>query len=297
MTRPRQSFFDEDFLRRLEKIEIASRRIFRGRFKGERLSRKRGTSSEFADYRNYVEGDDLRFIDWNIYGRLDRLFLKLFLEEEDLHVHILLDTSLSMSFGSPRKIDFGRRLAAAVGYIALCRLDRVQIHAFAHGLACASSALRGKKNAWQMFDFLSQLECDGRTNLAAACRAFAQRFRAGKGAALVISDFLDPAGYEEGLRQLVGRGYDICVLHVLAPEEIRPAVEGDLRLVDVEDESAQEITVSQPLLAQYQKTLQNFCSGLKGFCTQHGAAYAFASAASPLEEVVFHSLRHAGLLR
>ena len=125
---------DDDFLRRIEQLEIASRKIFRGRMKGERRSKSRGQSSEFADYRTYVEGDDLRFIDWNIYGRLDRLLLRLFEEEEDLSIYILLDASRSMTIGEPRKLDYAMKLAAALTYVGLANLDRVSIVPFSDRL-------------------------------------------------------------------------------------------------------------------------------------------------------------------
>ena len=157
-------------MRRIEKLNIVSKRIFRGRMKGERRSKQRGYSSEFADYRNYVEGDDLRFIDWNIYGRLDRLFLKLFLEEEDLHVHLLVDTSMSMGFGMPHKLDFAKRVAAAIGYIGLANMDRVQVHAFGEGLSGKTSALRGKVSSHKLFSFLEDLEPCGITGLRDTCQ-------------------------------------------------------------------------------------------------------------------------------
>ena len=152
-----QKLLDEDFLRRIEKLEITSKKIFRGRMKGERRSRKRGQSAEFADYRNYSHGDDFRYIDWNLYGRLDRLFLKLFLEEEDLHVHVLVDTSLSMGFGEPKKLDYARKVAAAIAYVGLANLDRVQVHAFGPGMTTETGALRGKRSSWQLFGFLEEL--------------------------------------------------------------------------------------------------------------------------------------------
>ncbi len=292
-----QPLLDDEFLRRLETLTLVSRRIFRGRMKGERRSKKRGYSSEFADYRNYVEGDDLRFIDWNIYGRLDRLFLKLFLEEEDLNVHLLIDTSLSMGFGDPRKIDHARRVAAAIGYIGLQNMDRVQIHAFADGLGRSSDALRGKRSAQSLFSFLEALAPDGETRLEETCSLFARRSRAGKGVVVLLSDLLDENGYEEPLKLLLGANLDVYVLHLLAPEEVEPSLEGDLRLVDVEDGHIQEITMSRPLLQQYRETVRLFCGSIKTWCIRRGAAYCFSSTAVPFDTLVLQYLRQAGLLR
>ncbi len=292
-----EKLLDDEFLRRIEKLQLISRKIFRGTMKGERRSKRRGYSSEFADYRSYVEGDDLRHIDWNIYGRLDKLFLKLFLEEEDLHVHVLVDTSLSMGFGEPRKLDFAKRVAAAVAYIGLSNLDRVQVHAFAGGLRDHTGALRGKRSAQRLFDFLERLDVDGGTNFEDACKTFAHVNSFGKGIAVAISDFLDPEGYEDGIKRITGMGMDTYIVHILAPEEIRPDLKGDLRLVDVEDGTYQEVTVSVPLLKQYDETLRRFCGGIKEYCAKRGAAYAFSSTETPFDQLVMTYMRRSGLLR
>lgn len=291
-----EKLLDDDFMRRIEQLTLTSRKVFRGRMKGERKSKKRGFSSEFADYRNYVEGDDLRFIDWNIYGRLDRLFLKLFLEEEDLHVHVLVDTSLSMGYGTPKKLDYAKRVAAAVAYIGLTNLDRVQVHAFSGGLHKATNPLRGKRVSWQLFEFIEQLAPLGATGLNESCKQFALKARSGKGIVVLISDFLDAEGYEEGLKRILAGHMDVYCIHILSPEEVNPELQGDLRLVDVEDGSAQEITVSQPLLKQYNETLRNFCAGLKSYCTKRGASYVFSSTDVPFDQLVLNYLRTGGLL-
>ncbi|MBN2712097.1 MAG: DUF58 domain-containing protein [Planctomycetes bacterium] len=290
-----EKLLDEDFMRRIESLSLVSRKIFRGKVKGERRSKKRGYSSEFADYRNYVEGDDLRFIDWNIYGRLDRLFLKLFLEEEDLHVHLVVDTSASMSFGTPSKLGYAKKVAAAVAYVGLSNNDRVQVHAFNSKLGLSSGAWRGKKFSWQLFDFVESLAPSGETNLEKSCSAFAQKTNSGNGVVIFISDFLDPEGYEEGIKKITGAGADTYVIHVLSPEEINPELQGDLRLVDAEDGSFQEITVSKPLLSQYQETLKNFCGGIKDSCVRRGANYIFSSTEVPFDQLVLNYLRKGGL--
>ena len=291
-----EKLLDEDFMRRIEKLSLVSRKVFRGRMKGERRSKKRGFSSEFADYRNYVEGDDLRFIDWNIYGRLDRLFLKLFMEEEDLHVHLLVDASLSMGFGNPKKIDYAKKVAAAIAYIGLSNMDRVQVHAFSTGIQQYTDALRGKRVSWQLFEFLENLRPISGTGLTESCRTFAIKARQGKGVIVLLSDFLDPAGYEEGLKHLFGSKMDVYVVHLLSPEEVHPELQGDLRLVDVEDASFQEITVSQPLLKQYQETLRKFCGGIRDYCTRRGASYVFSSTDVAFDQLVLTYLRRGGLL-
>src|SRR6476469_2436228 len=147
-------------LAQLERLELVSRKVFRGRMKGERKSRRKGQSVEFADFRNYVPGDDLRFIDWNLFARLDRLFLKLFLEEEDLHFYCLVDASRSMGFGEPSKLQFSKQLAAALGFIGLCRADRVKIEALGSSRSQPGPALRGRGSMWRMLEYLDKVESD-----------------------------------------------------------------------------------------------------------------------------------------
>ena len=169
--------FDEGFLRRLEQLELASRRLTAGRMKGERRSIRRGQSVEFADYRNYSAGDDLRQLDWNVYARLERLFIKLFVEEEDVTVHVLVDASRSMDFGEPNKLRFARRAAGALAYLGLAHLDRVSVAFLGDGHATSLRALRGKARVFEVFGFLSGPRPERLTGLAAAARDYAGRLR------------------------------------------------------------------------------------------------------------------------
>src|SRR5271165_2556329 len=236
---------DPDFLHKLEQLELVSRKIFVGRMKGERKSRRRGSSVEFAEHRNYTVGDDLRHIDWNVYGRLDKLFLKLFLEEEDLHVYTLLDTSLSMDFGNPTKLRYGKQVAAALSFIGLVNHDRVLVDTFSARLDQGLHGIRGRSQMWRIVQYLDRLEASGNSDLTSAAREFAIR-HAGKGVVVVISDFLDKHGYQDALRYLLARNMDIYVIHILSREEVEPDLVGDLRLVDCEDDEAAEITISAP---------------------------------------------------
>jgi len=285
-----------DFLHRLEQLELVSRKIFSGRMKGERLSKRKGQSVEFADYRNYTVGDDLRFLDWNLYARLDKLFLRLFLEEEDLHVHLLIDNSLSMDFGTPSKLRFAKQMAAALGFIGLVNLDRVAVEAFNDQLSESMPAVRGRRSLWRLLGFLDKLGPAGPSDLKQALRTFSLRCP-GKGVAIILSDFLDKSGFEDALRYLVARQLDIYVIHILAPEEINPEVVGDLKLVDIEDEDVAEITVSKPLLERYKKNLDAFRGGLYDFCTRRGINCIFAPSDSPFEGLVLNYLRRKGLVR
>lgn len=280
----------------LERLELVSRKIFRGRMKGERKSQRKGQSVEFSDFRNYVPGDDLRFIDWNLYARLDRLFLKLFLEEEDLHFFTLIDASASMDFGEPSKLAFAKQLAAALGFIGLCRSDRVKIEALGGARSQPAPVLRGRKSLWRMLEYLEGIRPELNVPLAEGIRDFCLR-NAGKGIVVLISDLMDKNGYESALRWLIAQRLDIYVIHVLSPAELRPDLQGDLKLVDCEDRDMTELTISRPLLDRYEKTLAAFVNGAREFCSRRGVSYVMASSQTPVEDLVATYLRKRGLVR
>jgi uncharacterized protein (DUF58 family) len=286
-----------ELLRRLEQLQLLARRRAKSSAKGERRSRARGQSVEFADYRNYAPGDDFRYLDWNLYGRLERLFLKLYEEERELPVRIFLDASESMTFGSPVKFDFARQVAAAIGYVALCGFDRVTVCPFPDNpeesaVRGALRAVRGRKSSLTFFQNLNHLSARGSANLNEALRRGALEARQA-GAALVLSDFLDPAGYDAGLNALVSRGFQISVVHILSPEELNPGTYGDLKLVDAETGGIQEVTFGKFRLRAYQETVLNFCQRLREFCQARGMAYFQASSDTPLEQLLLRQLREA----
>jgi uncharacterized protein (DUF58 family) len=285
-----------ELLAQLEKLELVTRRIFRGRMKGERRSKRKGQSVEFADFRNYVPGDDLRFIDWNTYARLDRLFLKMFLEEEDLHFFALIDASQSMDFGDPTKLYYAKQLAAALGFIGLVRADRVRIESIGQPLRSAGPIFRGRKSLWRMFAHLDAIEPGQNVPLAEGVKNFCLR-NPGKGVLVLISDLMDKQGYESALRYLVSREMDVYVIQILSQEEIDPDVKGDLKLVDCEDADIAEISVSAPLIARYKQTLNAFVEGAKTFCTRRGMNYLLARNDVPVDQLVSSYLRKRGLVR
>jgi len=298
-----------ELLRRLEQFQLLAARRAKSSAKGERRSRARGQSVEFADYRTYVHGDDFRYLDWNLYGRLERLFLKLYEEERELPVRIFLDCSESMTFGDPRKFDFARQVAAAIGYVALAGFDRVSVipfpplselgameNAASRTLELAARgalrSVRGKKSGIQFFQNLSALSAGGLANLNEALRRGALEARQA-GLAVVLSDFLDPAGYEAGLNALVGRGFQVDIVQILAPEELSPASFGDLRLVDSESGATQEITFGRYRMKAYQQTVQNYIQRLREFCQKRGISFFTASSNTSLEELLLKQLRKA----
>jgi hypothetical protein len=284
-----------DLLRRLEQIQLLARRRSKSAAKGERRSRARGQSVEFADYRNYTHGDDLRYLDWNLFGRLDRLFLKLYEEERELPVHVFLDASESMAFGEPRKFDFARRVAAAVGYVALCGYDRVSVMPFPDhpeeaAVRGALRSVRGRKSSMTFFQNLHQLEAMGSADLNDWLRRGALEARQ-TGMAVVLSDFLDPQGYEAGLNALVGRGFQITLVQILAPEELDPSTYGDLKLVDSESGGVQEVTFGRFRLKHYRQAVDNYCQRLREFCGPRGIGYFRAGSDTPLEDLLLRRLR------
>jgi uncharacterized protein (DUF58 family) len=297
-----------ELLRRLEQLQLLAQRRAKSSMRGERRSKARGISVEFADHRNYVLGDDLRYLDWNLFGRLDRLFLKLYEEERELPVRVFLDASESMTFGEPRKFDFARQLAASLGYIALCGFDRVTVRVFPEAIrrrsestddeavirqSVAEGALRtvrGKKSAMEFFRNLATLAPGGPADLNDALRRGAVEARQA-GLALVLSDFLDPAGYEPGLNALVGRGFQIAAVQVLAPEELNPLTYGDLRLVDSESGGIQEVTFGKFRLKSYQQTVQNYIQRLREYCQGRGIHFFSVGSDASVEKLVLKELR------
>lgn len=280
----------------LERLELVTRKIFRGQLKGERRSKRKGQSVEFADFRNYVAGDDLRLLDWNLYARLDKLIVKLFQEEEDLHFHVLIDASRSMDFGNPTKLEYAKRLAAALGFVGLIRADRVRIETLSQGVSTRSPAYRGRSSVWRMVAQLEAITPAGDTDLAVGVKNFCLR-NPGKGVVVLVSDLMDKQGYEAALRYFVSHQMDTFVIHVLSQEEQQPDIQGDLRLVDSEDADHAEITVSAPLLRKYQQTLDSFVTGVQRFCARRGIHYLLTNNQVPIEELVAKHLRRRGLVR
>jgi uncharacterized protein (DUF58 family) len=265
-----REFFAPEFLARLERLSLVSRRAFRGRVQGERKSPRRGHSVEFDDYRPYGVGDDLRYVDWNIFGRLDRLHVKLFLDEEDLRVHLLLDASASMTFGA--KLGTAARVAAALGFVGLSNLERVGVCVLRERVGEEWPPTRGRAHFIELLEFLAGVRAGGATGLNAALTDYA-RHSVEPGLAIVLSDLLDPGGYEAGLQALIERRFDVHVVHVLAPEEISPPFGGDLRLIDSETGEMRELTLDAEALADYRRRLQAFLEQAEGFCHAHQIGY------------------------
>jgi uncharacterized protein (DUF58 family) len=291
----RSYLLSPQFLRRLEQAAIASRRIMVGRTKGERRSARKGTSVEFADFRSYTPGDDLRYLDWNAYARLQRLFLKLFMEEEDLHVYLLLDTSRSMDFGSPTKFAWSVQAAAALAYIALCSGDRVVLFAHAEGEGRNSRIYRGQGCAPELFEWLARLRPEGGTVLSGASKWLLNTAPA-PGITFVVSDLLSP-DWEAAISRLGAAGGDCCALQVFSREEFQPTAQGDLRLVDSETGQAREVTMGASVLRRYLRERDEFLTAVRKTCHRYGFSHLFVVTDESVEDVILKSLRRLQVVR
>tara|TARA_R110001592_G_scaffold59411_2_gene180308 strand:- start:847 stop:1767 length:921 start_codon:yes stop_codon:yes gene_type:complete len=294
-----EPLFDDDFMATLAYLNIIARKILSGQMKAERRSRQKGVSVEFADHRPYTPGDDFRFIDWSVYFRTDHLFLKLFEEEEDLQVYLLLDCSASMGFGNPDKFIYARRLAAAIGYLGLASMDRVHIIPIVDSVPMVAADLmraRGKGKIFQLLSFLEQRESGGVTDLQTAL----QRFSIGKhkrGMAIVISDLYDNDGVEPGLNALRFQKYDPYVIHLVSPQEMAPELLGDLRLIDGETGRTRDVTLTEGLLKKYRETFEAHGARMEAFCRSRAIGYARCVTSTPFQDTVVHMLRRGKLLQ
>ena len=282
--------FDEAFLRQLERLLLIMRSPARGGLKGGRRSVKRGQSVEFADFRDYALGDDLRQLDWNVLARLEKLFVKLFVEEEDVTITLLLDTSASMATGRPDKLQFAKRAAAALGYIGLASEDRIALSALGGRAARRRVALRGSGRVFRLLTELSSIPpADGPTDLLAAARHAAAQL-SGRGVVILVSDLLDPAA-DKVIRELAATRSELVVLHVLSPQELDPPLEGDLRLVDAETGEGVDVTADLATIDAYKERLAAWKQGFADLAARRGATYVDVPTTLPLNDLVFAELR------
>jgi uncharacterized protein (DUF58 family) len=283
-------FFSNALLLQLERLDFISKRTYVGRVKGERKSPRRGSSVEFADYRPYEIGDDLRYVDWNAFGRLNRLYLKVFVDEEDLCVHLILDASASMDFGTPRKFQYAVRLAGALAFIGFVNLERIGVAVFRDRVSEGWLPTRGRNQFLPLEEFLAGLVPGGPTAFNESLKQYAFRAK-DSGVAIVMSDFLDPAGYESGLRALMERRFDIHVIHLLSRDELHPSFGGDLELVDAESGEVREVSVDAETLRAYERQLGTFLAGVEGFCRSNELNYVRVSTDVALEDLLLRRLK------
>ncbi|MEM9774792.1 MAG: DUF58 domain-containing protein [Chloroflexota bacterium] len=292
--------FDEVTLRKLEQLALIADKVRAGVMKGDRRSSKRGTSIEFADYRNYVKGDDLRRLDWNVYARLERPFIKLLEEEEDLSVHILVDGSLSMNWplnDSTNKFDYAVRLAGALGHVALAAGDQLTISLLRSDENRQWGPYRGQQNSLRLFNFLEKsAEAVGITELNLSLSDYAMRGRR-PGLLFVVTDLMSPAGYQDGLSALQGRGYEVGIIHLLSPDEVEPPLNGDFKLIDAETGAESEVTLDATTLREYRERVIGWQAEIAGYLGGRGAHYIPVITDQPWDELVLQTLRMRGVLK
>ena len=291
-----EPLFDEQFLRRLEKFSLIARRALMGGLAGDHRSLRKGFSVDFADYRSYTRGDDYRRIDWSIYGRLERIVVKLTEAKESLTVHLLLDCSRSMDWGQPNKLWYAKRMAASLGYVALARADAVTLACLGSDLHQQMPLQRGKPQLLRFLRFLERAAPVGQTDLEASSRAFVSRLQR-PGLAILISDLLAPGGHEEAFKLLLSRNQDLVVVHLLDPTEVQPDLSGDLTLVDAETGQFIEVTISERTLRQYESRFNLWADDIEGFCNHRGINYLRIETSWPLETALLGYLHQRRVIK
>jgi len=288
--------FDDDFQRKLDYLALVSKRVFAGRMRAERRTKKSGSGVEFADHRDYQPGDDFRYLDWNVYQRFDRLLLRLYEEEEDLAIYFIVDASSSMGFGDGKKLRYAKRVAAALAYVGLANLDRVSIVSTTDKVLDRMPATRGKARIFKVFRFLTELEPEGQTNLEDALKSFvAQNKR--RGLVVLASDLYDPHGFERGINVLRYNKFDPFVVHVVDEAEAKPKLSGDVLLYDCETGDEREVTVTAKVLERFESAYRSYLDEIDRFCTSKQVPYIRADVNVPFDELILRVFRRGGFLR
>lgn len=288
--------FDEEFRQRLERLTLLSRRVLAQSLVGEHRSRHRTFAAEFADYRSYTQGDDFRHIDWNIYARMEAVFVRLSEANQDLTVHLLIDSSRSMEWGEPAKFFYARRAAAALGYIALNRFDRLVATAFSDRLLATYGPTRGRGRILGLLDFLGELQPGAQTDIDAILQQYSLRTRRRGDLLVLISDLLPPSGYQAGLRALLERGWQIVLVHLLDPRELDPALRGDLELIDQETDDHLPLTLAPDVIERYKGLVAAWCAEAEIFCKRRGIDYLRVQTTWPFETLVLGYMEQRGLI-
>ncbi|MHC4876994.1 MAG: DUF58 domain-containing protein [Planctomycetota bacterium] len=288
------ALFDSTFLSKLEYLSLVSRRVFRGQLLAQRRTMQMGGGIEFADHREYAPGDDLRYLDWNVYARHNELLLKRFQEEEDLHVYLLLDCSRSMSVGDPAKFDLARQLVAALAYIALADLDRIAVVSFADGIVSDFPLTRGKARILSLLKYLEEMPASGsETSLSEMVSAFVHRTNR-RGLAIVVSDLFDPRGYQKSLDLLRHHQYEPSVIQIHDQSEAEPQMLGDVELLDVESGEVRKRTITEKNLKKYRALFQEFLTSVETYCSTYGLGCTVTPANVPFDDLILTMMRRAG---
>jgi uncharacterized protein (DUF58 family) len=288
--------FDEEFRQRLERLTLLSRRVLAQSLVGEHRSRHRTFAAEFADYRSYTQGDDFRHIDWNIFARMESVFVRLSEANQDLTVHVLVDTSASMDWGEPAKFFYARRAAAAFGYMALNRFDNLVVAPFGDRLLPPFGPTRGRGRVMGLLDFLTALQPGVETNVDTVLQQYSLRTRRRGDLMVLISDLMPPTGYQAGLRSLLERGWQIVLVHLVDPRELDPTLRGDLELIDQESGERLPLTPMTALVDRYKRLVAEWCDEVETFCKRRGIDYLRVQTDYPFETLVLGYMEQRGLV-
>jgi len=290
-----EELFDNQYLKRLEYLELIARRLVFGRQQALRASARKGASTEFKDFREYSPGDDPRSVDWSVYARLGQLVVKLFRQEEELDLWLLLDTSGSMNFGEPNKFDYARRVAGALAYVGMCNMDSSSVAPFADRLLPGRDRLRGRGSIFGLLDSLRGMSCSGVTDLAATVRQFVSRVRR-PGLVVIISDFYGLQQAQRAIDQLRFFKHELFIMQVASPWEFDPTLRGELRLVDCESGGHDDLTITDSMLRRYRAAFQKMGDELRTYCMRNSIGHALARTDTPFDEFLVGALQRGGLL-
>lgn len=293
--------FDEPFLRKLEALTVVAKRARGSGARADRRARRVGAGIDFADHRTYVPGDDVRTLDWNLFARLDRPFVRVREEDEDLTLSLIVDASASMSFGAPAKLELAVRIAAALAYVGLSGLDRVGVGIIGDGVHAAVPPLRGKANAARILDLLGGVGGGGRTNLDTGVRELlAARGPGRRGRTVLISDLFDPAGPLGALSRLRAAHQDTVVIQLVSPGDAGPAAPraaGDTVLVeDAETGETREVTLTTTERDAQIQRYRAWLRAIAGVCRERAVPCFQIDAAVPFEDAVLRILRAGGIV-
>ena len=291
------TLFDDEFLKKLEYLNLVSNHMIPGHLHGEHRAKKKTDSGiEFADYRQYVSGEDTKNVDWRTYLRTDKLILRIFEEDGDLPIYIFFDASGSMDYGAPAKFDYARKISAALCYVGLLNQDRVNLVGFADGITQELSARRGKHQVWHAFRFLESVEARGTTSMEKAFKGFFSSRRR-RGLVVVVSDFLDEEGFSRAFDMLRYFRQDLFAVHVHTPEEARPDLPDEVLLEDAEFGTSQRVRITPALLEAYANQFEEHCEEVGAHCRKHGWGYLRTTTDVPFEDLILQVFRQGRFLR
>lgn len=287
-----QKLIDSSLLKKLESLKLNSNVTLNQGYGGGRKSKSKGSSVEFSDFREYVPGDDFRKIDWNAYGRFQKLFIKLFMEEREANINIFIDTSKSMDFGNPKKSTLAKQLALVLGYLSLANMDRVNIYTYGNNKLESLEQLSGKNNAHRLAAYLDNIAFDKTEDFFQFIKTRAYK----RGVSIILSDLFSDS-FQDTIKYLAFMNQSIVVLNLLSIEEINPFFSGDIRLIDSETEEGKDISITQSVLNSYEKTFKSFINRNREICRKFNCQYSLISNELSIESIVFDNLTNVGILR